>query len=175
MHHEIITSLELDTSILVMMTLRIVKVTRVFAERKRPFCCPPPPFPPVVKVELSELWLLLFSHLYSLLFVVVFPQGEVGWWGIVLLWVKVTDLRGCLSAHLYFHGIPFIFRHNCYLVCFTSRSFCVCRKACACISVGRLFVGIRCLCFSVYWHQIQCSPFQVVFMVFGILWLSLSL
>lgn len=78
MHHEIITSLELDTSILVMMTLRIVKVTRVFAERKRPFCCFPPPFPPVVKVELSELWLLLFSQLYSLLFVVVFPQGEVG-------------------------------------------------------------------------------------------------
>ena len=131
---------------------------------------PPPPHPPVVKVELSELSSSC-SQLYSLLLVVVFPQGKVGWWGIVLLWVKLTDLRGCLSAHLYFHGIPFIFQHHCCLVCFTGRSFCVSQGLCLYLS-WKAFVTIRCLCFSVYWHQIQCSPIQVVFMVFGVLRLS---
>ena len=123
---------------------------------------PPPPPPPL----LWRLSYLSFSsscslQLYSLLLVVVFPQGEVGWWGIVLLWVKLTDLRGCLSAHLYFHGIPFIFKHNCCLVCFTSRSFCVCHKACVCISVGRLlleFVACVFLCTGI---RFSAAPFKL--------------
>ena len=48
--------------------------------------------------------------------------------------MKLTDLRGCLSAHLYFHGIPFIFQHHCCLVCFTGRSFCVLQGLCLYLS-----------------------------------------
>ena len=175
MHHEIITSLELDTSILVMMTLRIVKVTRVFAERKRPFCCPPPPLPPCCKGWV--IWALA-PPVLSVVFIVVcccFPPGGGGVMGHCVTVSESDWLEGM------FKRTSILSRYSVYfqtqlLLGLLHQSFLLCVSQGLCLDLSwKAFVGIRCLCFSVYWHQIQCSPFQVVFMVFGILWLSLSL